>query len=861
MLRVTLRLPRLAPWRLWGMLVVLSALAGGGFGYFLRLDLPRVEALEDYTPPLATRLYARDGSLLASFAEEQRVYLPYEQIPEVFRKAVVAAEDARFFQHAGLDLRGIARALWRDVREMRLAEGASTITQQLARGLFLHPRKLWRRKLQEIFLAIEIERRYSKEEILALYCNQVYTGHGRYGVEAAARFYFGKPARELTLPEAALLAGVLRRPESYSPLRDPERSLARRNYVLSRMEELGFVTREQAEAARRQPLQLAARQPGRQLAPYFVEEVRRMLQARLGEASVYRAGLEVRTTLDPQLQTAAERAIEWGLRRLDKRRGWRGVQARVPQGADPETWEAPRWQHGIAAGLVLPAVVLGSLEGGAVEVRLGPYRGRLEAEDVRWTGKGRPASFLERGDVVEVLVEQVEAAGGVELELDQEPAVEGALLALDPRTGEVLALVGGLDFARSEFDRAIQARRQAGSAFKPLVYAAALAAGWTPSDRLLDEPTVFLDPLTLDRYQPENFDDHYHGLVTLRTALEKSLNIATVKLLGEIGYEGVIGMARRLGIASPLRAYPSLALGAFEVSLLELASAFATFANQGVRVAPHLVQEVRRPDGSLMERTQAEVRDALAPEIAYLMTRLLQGVIAEGTGRAAADLGLPLAGKTGTTDQYTDAWFLGYGPDLVVGVWVGLDMKQTLGARETGASAALPIWRQVMESYYGEHAMPEFPRPPGIVEVAVDRETGLRADPAAGCRRVFVEVFLAGTEPTAFCTAAEHARLQLPYPFHRYPLDEEGRLVAPARVLTALAKREPLVEYDAARSVLVTSGPAGRVELPLHLEAEDPPPVLSGRLLERLAQRQIFPEAWVGRDGRPAAIQLWQNPR
>lgn len=581
---------RRRPFQLLVAATLLAGISGGMLGYFMRFDLPDVRALEDYNPPLMTQVMAVDGSLLDTFAEQRRIMIEYGDIPVVFRNALLATEDASFHRHTGIDLKGIARALWQDIRSLRLAQGASTLTQQLARNLFLHPDKTIKRKLQEALLALEIERQYTKQEILAFYCNQIYMGHGRYGLEAAARFYFGRPAREINVAEAAMLAGLIQRPEGLSPLKHPERAFHRRNFVLRRMVTVGYMTPEEAATLQPRPIEISPRKPA-DLAPYFVEEVRRWLQESHGGSGIYTEGLTVRTTLDPRLQKIAERAVDRGLRELDKRQGWRGVTSSVPEGEDPAIWVPPGTSEAPDLDAVHDGVVV-ALESGNCRVRVGPLSGVLGAKQVEWTGKLKPAELFSVGDVIRVRLVGVDEEGGALLELEQEPVVEAALIALNPATGAVLALVGGHDFERSEFDRAMQAKRQTGSAFKPLVYAAALTRGRTLAETLVDGPTVFLDPRLPDPYQPENYTNKYYETVTLRTALEKSANISTVMLLDVIGYDAVIDTARRLGIKSDLRPYPSLALGSFETTLLQLTSAYGTFANQGVLVEPHLVEEV-----------------------------------------------------------------------------------------------------------------------------------------------------------------------------------------------------------------------------------------------------------------------------
>ncbi len=830
-------------------LVGLAGVAGASLGYFLRFDLPDVRALEDYRPPLMTSVVASDGSLLDTFAEQRRILIRYDDIPQVFRDALVASEDSSFFQHTGIDFRGIVRAAWRDIRTRSLAQGASTLTQQLAKNLFLHPEKTFRRKIQEALLALEIERQYAKEEILRYYCNQVYMGHGRYGLEAAARYYFGKPAREISLGQAATLAGLLQRPEALSPFRHPDRALARRNHVLRRMVEVGFLRPQALDEAQSAALEIQQQGGRDDIAPYFVEEVRRWLQTRYGSTSLYTSGLTVHTTLDPRLQIIANRAVENGLRGLDKRQGWRGVSETVPDGEDPAEWELEAWENDPEPGSVHDGVVV-SVSGTRAGVRVGPYTGMLGPEQIAWTGEKSAGSILHAGDIIQVRLVRVREDGSAELELEQEPVVEGALVVLDPSSGAVRALVGGLDFGRSEFDRAMQASRQTGSAFKPFVYAAALASGWTLADTLLDEPTVFLDPSRPEPYQPENYTNKYYGRITLRTALEKSANIATVKLLNEVGYASIIDTVRRLGISTPLRPFPSLALGAFETKLLELTAAYGVFANQGVLIEPHLIVEVLDQDGAVKERIEPAVTDAVSPQVAHLMNRLLAGVITDGTGRGAASLNLNLAGKTGTTDNNTDAWFVGYNSDLAVGVWVGFDEPRSLGPRETGARAALPIWREFMDQAFSGIPPRPFPMPPGITIVSVDRRTGLRADPRAYCRPVISEFFIAGTEPTGTCSVYTHQHLRLPHAFQRHPLNEQGQLVLPAGELDALLASEPHARLvDGARRLEVRL-PDEVVSFPIRIVDGGVDPLSDPRLAE------FETATWVGTDGRQAHV-VW----
>jgi penicillin-binding protein 1A len=641
-------------------------------------------------------------------------------------------------------------------------------------------------------------------------------GHGRYGVEAAARYYFDKSISDVTLPEAALLAGIIQRPEGLSPFRRPDRAIKRRNLVLGRMREEGYLTDAEASAAMAAPLVLSTQHDADRLAPYFVEEVRRWLQKTFGDAALYEQGLEVRTTLDRSLQALANDAVDQGLRVLDKRQGWRGAVGRVPAGSDPGTYAPPEWKAGVREGSIALGVVEQASAAEAT-VRAGPFTGKLDREGIAWTGKRKVSDAVHRGDLVHVRVD----ADSVVLE--QEPRVEAALIALDPRTGAVLALVGGYDFGRSEFDRAVQALRQTGSAFKPFVYAAAVDNGRTPADTIVDLPASFEDPQTHVVYEPKNYKQEYHGRITLRKALETSANVAAVKLLVSTGYPPVITLAQRLGIRSDLKPYPSLALGAFEIRLMDLTSAYGTFANGGLHVEPHLVREVLDREGRSMRRIEPQATEALRPETAYVLTRMMEGVITDGTGAAAAGLGRPLAGKTGTTDDNTDAWFIGYSPDLVVGVWVGNDVKKSLGSRETGARAALPIWQAFMEGALKGRPVQDFPQPPGVTVVAIDRQTGLKANEAAGCTDVISEAFVSGSEPTAYCHSAAHVFLSLPVVYQQFPLSERGELLVPESKLASLPAELDGVRLTGEAPRLQLLAADGHALLPIVVVPEEAP--------------------------------------
>ncbi len=737
-----------------------------------------------------TTLYSADGQILYQFGAEKRIVVGLDQVPKSFLDALISTEDSHFYEHMGIDLRGIARAIITDVIRLKKAQGGSTITQQLARSLFLRPEKTIRRKLQEMVLALQIEKSFTKSEILGFYCNQVYMGHGRYGIEAAAEFYFGKPAKELRLEESALLAGLVQRPEAYSPVRSPERAQSRRNHVLDRMVREGKLAREEADAAIARPVVVAKLAEEDNVAPFFVEEVRRYLDAKYGDEALYEEGLEVHTTLDPSMQKAANRAVFEGLRVLDKRQGFRPITQNIAaQMGDLASFTHPSWIKPPAVGKLRYGVVTEVTKKGAT-ARLGDYTARFGAEAIDWTRKSSLTQVLKVGDVAPFLVQSIdEAKKELRLKLDQEPLVEGALLAIDPANGEIKALIGGYDFNRSEFDRAIQSYRQAGSAFKPFVYAAALDSGYTLADTVFDEPTVFVDPATKDEYQPNNYYRKYYGTTTLREAMEESRNIVAVKLLNQVGYKKTIGLARSMGISSPLLPVPSMALGTMEVSLIDLTTAYSIFPNQGVRVEPHFIRDVADREGKIREEAKPKVTEALRADVAYVMTYLLEGVTESGTGAAAAKaLNRTVAGKTGTTDDLADAWFVGFSPSLVAGVWVGFDQKKTLGEGETGARAALPIWIDFMKEAHGNRPPEKFTRPANVDYLPIDRRTGLRATVESNCPNPFLEAFVEGTEPAKPCSDVEHFRISLPYYLQRFEINRDLEMQIDADALVRLVR-------------------------------------------------------------------------
>lgn len=740
---------------LMGIFVGLGLGAIAGLVLSRYVDLPAVETLTTFRPISATQVRAKDGTLLGTFAAERRIPLAADQIPKVFRDAVISVEDANFYQHTGVDPRGIVRAAIMNVINRRWSQGASTITQQLTRSVgILSREKKVVRKIKEMLLAIEIEQRLSKDQIFALYANQVNFGHGNYGVEAASRFFFGKPATRLTLPEAALLAGLPQQPSRLSPLDNPARALTRRNHVLDRMLEEKKIDRAAWEAARKAPLGAAPHFDHVPATAYFVEEVRRAVESQFGSKQMLEGGLTVETTLDPAMQAIAERQVREGVVALQRRQGWPGARRNI-LGGDPvelagwhdESWPFVRW----AADELVYALVT-KVEAERAELRIAGREAALDLAGVRWTGRTSMTRLMKQGDVILVRLgpDAAQESGTLGVTLEPEPRIEGALLALDNRSGAVFAMVGGFDFNRSEWNRSWQSKRQCGSAFKPFVFAAAFERGFSPADTIYDGPILLPDEKGEYTYCPVNYYRRYEGIVTLRYALEHSLNASAVKLQQMVTGEAVIDAARRLGVSDRLAPYPTMALGAFELSVRELAAAYAGIVNHGQVPTPFFISRVKDAEGKVIFEAKPQVRQALREDVAYLLTHVMEGVVQRGTGVKAAELGAHLAGKTGTTDKYTDAWFIGSHPRVTCAVWVGRDMKQPIGNKMTGAEAALPTWIAFMREWLAAQSesvrLEEFMPPAGVTMLPVDRTTGLRATTGCG-ENAILESVPEGREP------------------------------------------------------------------------------------------------------------------
>ncbi len=675
-------------------LMLLAVITGSLAGMMLvySVDLPQINDLEHYRPSTTTDLYDRKGRVIGSFALERRVVVNYDGFAPVLRDAVISIEDKSFESHWGVNVLRIAGALLHDLRSHGRVQGASTLTMQLARNLFLSSERTAARKLQEAYLAIQIERAFTKQQIFTLYGNQIYLGSGMYGFEAASEFYFSKHAKDLNLTEAALLAGLPKGPAAYSPLLNPEKALRRRNLVLSEMESDGVITHQQAEVAQQAPLGLHISQPDATVAPWFQEEVRRELEKRFGSDEVHEDGLRVETTLDLDLQQTANAAVLDGLAAYERRHGWKGKLENVlAAGSTIEDYHHPDWATATGPGDYVHAVVTRALP---LEIiaRVASGQVVLLPADWQWTGQRVGDALVKPGDVIYVHLSNVIEGTSRRATLEQDSGAQGSLMAIDNTTGDVLAMVGGRDFALSQFNRATQAERQVGSSFKPYVYTTAIEDGAKPTDIIVDAPVSF------GGYSPHNYENDFKGAMTLINAFAESRNVPAVKLAARVGIHKVIDMAHRFGITSDIPPYLPVALGAAGITLQEQVDAYSVFPNDGIRVTPRLIRKVSNYDGISLWQERPEVNEVISEPTARTMMVLLRAVTDHGTGAAVAQLNHPLGGKTGTTSDFTDAWFLGFSPSVTCGVWVGYDNEQPLGEKETGARAALPIWMTFMRA-------------------------------------------------------------------------------------------------------------------------------------------------------------------
>ena len=744
--------------------IVLGVIAGVVFASLGSYDI--IAGLEDFRPSIITTIYADDGEVIRELAWEKRTIVEISQIPRSLQNAIITAEDSAYYSHFGVDLTGILRAFVSNLLSWRVMQGGSTLTQQLSKNIFLTPEQTVTRKIKETIYSLQIEKYYSKEEILELYCNQIFMGYTYYGVAAAGQFYFGLPLEDLSLSQCALLAGLIRSPNRYSPFRNPDLALGRRNHVLDRMAQEGYISGETAEKAKKEPLNLRDLSGQDLFAPYFIEEVRKYLEQNYDRQVIYERGLQVHTTMDPKLQKAAEEAVHRHLKALDKREGFRKTTENIfASGLTVESYHDMSWERNFIPGITVKGVVMHAGDREA-RVKIGEQVVTLSRDAVKWTGKRSMKDLFSEGDVALFEIGQVDDTGKIiSVTLDQIPLVNGALIAQEVKTGAIKAMVGGYNFNLSKFNCAVQAKRQVGSAFKPFTYATAFANGYRPTDIIFDQPTVFVDPQTKQEYIPLNYKLKHFGMVTLRDALEQSRNIVSVKLMDLVGIEKVLRTARKLGIRNQIFPYLSSALGASEMTLFEMVSAYSAFPAQGLRFKPFFIKKITTYDNEVLEEHMPEVEEVISPEIAYMVTHVLEGVVQRGTAASArAKLEGAFAGKTGTVDDYTDAWFVGYSPSLTCGVWVGFSKeKKNLGRNETGARAALPIWIDFFTAATGGKEPDQFEIPPNIVFRRVDYKTGLLAVETCPKKHVIYEAFLRGTEPVKLCSPRDDYLVALPW--------------------------------------------------------------------------------------------------
>jgi penicillin-binding protein 1A len=762
--------------------------AAAGLLWHFSKDLPDYSQLQNYEPPVMTRVHAVDGSLLAEYADERRLYLPIQAVPKLVINAFIAAEDKSFYQHPGVDITGIARAALLYAENFgngRRPQGASTITQQVAKNFLLTNELSLARKVKEALLALRIERAYSKDKILELYLNQIYLGLGAYGVAAASLLYFDKSVHELTLAEAAYLAALPKGPNNYNPFRRREEAIARRNYVIDRMVEDGFVKAEAGDQAKKQPLNIAVRPTGAHTfaAEYFAEEVRRYIFENYGEKKLYEGGLSVRTTLEPKMQVLARKSLTDGLVSFDEIQGWRGPVGQIDLSGDwgvalaevKSLSDIDPWRLAVVLDVSDQSARIGLQPardpGGAVlkarEVGILPLDGVKWAKAANGQGAAKPIQrvnqVLSPGDVV--YVEPAKEQG--QFRLHQVPEISGAMVVMDPRTGRVLAMVGGFSYDQSQFNRATQALRQPGSSFKPLVYAAAIDNGYTPSTIVLDAPLeIDMGPGGGGVWKPENYGGKFFGPSTLRFGLEQSRNVMTVRLAQDVGMPLIAEYAKRFGVYDNLPPYLSYALGAGETTVLRMVTAYSMLDNGGRRVKPTLIDRIQDRYGHTVykhdqrecagcdadswhgqpEPTLIDHREqVIDPMTAYQITSMMEGVVQRGTATVLRDVGKPIAGKTGTTNEEKDVWFIGFSPDIVCGVYLGYDKPRHIGRLATGGHLAAPIVRDFLKVALADKPPIPFRVPPGIKLIRVDAKTGMRASP--GDTRVILEAFKPGTSP------------------------------------------------------------------------------------------------------------------
>jgi penicillin-binding protein 1A len=762
-----------------------------GAYFYVSATLPKVETLSDYRPPLITSIHADDGTVIAEYSRERRILVPYEKIPKTLIQAFVAAEDSSFFKHKGIDFISILRAALKNVKAGGISQGGSTITQQVAKKLLLTSERTFTRKFKEAILAWRMEQSLTKQEILYLYLNQIYLGHRAYGVEAAAQNYFDKNVDQLTLAEAAILAGLPQAPSSYSPYRHYDRAMQRQKYVLGRMLEEGYISADEFEQAQKEEVTIKPRLNNLlDVTAYFNEQVRRYLEDRYGTETLYTGGLQVETSINLKMQQAAQKAVKENLRAHDKRRGYRGPTEVLDEAAQTLFLDKQREQFAsdaLVVGTYSQAIVQG-VDGDNILCRIGDKYGVISIKNSAWAGpikvvdaEAKPSgniaapdaekttkklvTQLPIGAVIDVRVEDL-SQETIKLSLEQEALAQGALIAIDPYSGQIKAMVGGYDFKKSQFNRAIQAKRLPGSAMKPIIYAAALDRGYTPASIILDTPLIYenLKEKTgeLVEWKPKNYEKKFYGPTRFREALVHSRNVVTIKILEDIGIRYAASYAKKLGITTPLQRDLSMALGSTALTPLELVTTYSVFANGGVLVRPTYITRIKDRNGRILESIdpadfpngmaadqhliETSPRRVISPETAYLITNIMESVVQEGTGRRAKAINRPSAGKTGTTNDLKDAWYIGYIPQLACVSWVGYDQERPLGKYETGSKAAAPAWVNFMKVASKEFPVENFYVPDSIEFHSINKEDGLLVD--IQDPNAYIEAFAPGTAPT-----------------------------------------------------------------------------------------------------------------
>jgi penicillin-binding protein 1A len=749
--------------------LVITILIGTLIGIILvyQKGFPQIENLEDVQPNVMSVIYDDNGEPIKEFAAEKRTIIRRPDIPEILEKALVASEDNQFYTHWGINFRGTLRAIMGVLTGQNLG-GGSSITQQLARNYFLTAERTFSRKFREILLAIQIEKRYSKDQILTAYCNKIYLGGGVYGVEAAARYYFGKSIKDVNIAEAALIPAIMPNPNrTYNVFLNPANCLRKRDDILKRMVEMDFITETQYREAVKVPLPTEPHQFDRpEVGDYFVEEVRKRLESRFGDRQLYTGGLNIYTSLNSHMQKWAENAMSSGLRAHDKRRGWRGglknllretSEAGTP--TDLQSHKLASWERlTVEKDSVVEGIVLTVTNKKAL-VKFGGFRGIVSAADAAWTNMPLKGT-LKKGDVglFKILDIPDTDSGLFSLGLEQEPEAEGAVLVIENSTGEIKAMVGGYSFKRSQWNNATRALRQPGSTLKPIIYTAAIENGFSPATLMEDEPVTFANRWTDEPYEPQNDSRDFAGTITLRMAFEQSRNVISAKIVNYLTPPEIVKYARRFGISADFKPTMSIALGAYEATLIDMTAAYTVFPNLGVRVTPYFIKKIVDRNGHILEENYPDKRQVIEEETAYIINYLMQGVVQYGTGKRARHLKAPIGGKTGTTDDYTDAWFIGFSPSVTVGVWVGYDTRKSLGNQESGSRAACPVFVEFMEKYLEQHDEPRnFRKPPGIIMIKIDKRTGKLVSP--DCIYPFWEAFIRGREPVDFCKVEDHEKI------------------------------------------------------------------------------------------------------